>query len=249
MSVAEKIFPSKMVEKWVSPADRLRDRRSSPVHRSRLRWVTQGLSRWGTCSGCLITTGGCPFARDSKSTDSFKEAVSNARENPFWALRASVVPESYPHRRNHSAGNYSLHRRFAVPVNLTRRRSGGALLGDRIRMNSVSAPNVFMRSMATRTANTSVSASVKDSIHALQAAGFDLVILETAGIGQSGSEVVDLSDLSLYVMTPEFGAPSQLEKIDMLDFADLVALNLGWARSSSLECCMTNGPNPVHQWW
>ena len=117
-------------------------------------------------------------------------------------------------------------RHFAVlSVDPTRRRSGGALLGDRIRMNSISSPRVFMRSMATRSQNTSVPVAVADSLELLRCSGADLVILETAGIGQSGSEVVDLADLSLYVMTPEFGAPSQLEKIDMLDFADLVALN------------------------
>ncbi|MGC6416979.1 MAG: methylmalonyl-CoA mutase family protein [Bradymonadia bacterium] len=117
-------------------------------------------------------------------------------------------------------------RRFAVlSVDPTRRRSGGALLGDRIRMNSTSDSRVYMRSMATRQANVSVPTAVRDALQALRSSQFDLVILETAGIGQSGSEVVDLSDLSLYVMTPEFGAPSQLEKIDMLDFADIVAIN------------------------
>ncbi|MEE2644288.1 MAG: methylmalonyl-CoA mutase family protein [Myxococcota bacterium] len=117
-------------------------------------------------------------------------------------------------------------RRIAVlSVDPTRRRSGGALLGDRIRMNSLISERIFMRSMATRSQNSAVSHVVRDALTALRRAPFDLVILETAGIGQSGSEVVDLSDLSLYVMTPEFGAPSQLEKIDMLDFADLVALN------------------------
>jgi methylmalonyl-CoA mutase len=112
-----------------------------------------------------------------------------------------------------------------LSVDPTRRRTGGALLGDRIRMNAVFGEGVFMRSLATRQANASVSATVADALALLKRAGFALVILETAGIGQSGSEVVDLSDHSIYVMTPEFGAPSQLEKIDMLDFADLVAIN------------------------
>ena len=117
-------------------------------------------------------------------------------------------------------------RRFAVlSVDPTRRKTGGALLGDRIRMNAISDDRVFMRSLATRAANTSVSPAVHDALQLLRTSGFDLVILETAGIGQSGSEVVDLADVSLYVMTPEFGAPSQLEKIDMLDLADVVALN------------------------
>jgi len=112
-----------------------------------------------------------------------------------------------------------------LSVDPSRRRTGGALLGDRIRMNAVHGPRVYMRSMATRRAHLAVAGAVQDSLLALQAAGYDLVILETAGIGQSDSEVVDLCDLSMYVMTPEFGAPSQLEKIDMLDFADGVVLN------------------------
>jgi methylmalonyl-CoA mutase len=112
-----------------------------------------------------------------------------------------------------------------LSVDPTRRRTGGALLGDRIRMNALGSPRAYMRSLGTRQANASVPASVRDALRALRVAGYDLVILETAGIGQSGSEVVDLSNLSLYVMTPEFGAPSQLEKIDMLDFADVVAIN------------------------
>ncbi|MBU0551219.1 methylmalonyl-CoA mutase, partial [Myxococcota bacterium] len=112
-----------------------------------------------------------------------------------------------------------------LSVDPSRRRSGGALLGDRIRVNSVESPRVFMRSMATRAAHAAVPPAVTDALRVLKAAGYDLVILETAGIGQSSSEIVDLADVSLYVMTPEFGAPSQLEKIDMLDYADLVAVN------------------------
>ncbi len=112
-----------------------------------------------------------------------------------------------------------------LSVDPTRRRTGGALLGDRIRMNAVHGPRAFMRSMGTRRAHLATAGAVEDALLALRAAHYDLVILETAGIGQSDSEVVDLCDLSLYVMTPEFGAPSQLEKIDMLDFADGVVLN------------------------
>jgi len=110
-------------------------------------------------------------------------------------------------------------------IDPTRRRSGGALLGDRIRMNAIHGDAIFVRSMATRQANLAVSNSVRDAVRVLQAAHFDLVFVETAGIGQSDSEIIDLVDRSLYVMTPEFGAPSQLEKIDMLDLADLVVLN------------------------
>ncbi|MCG6983044.1 MAG: methylmalonyl-CoA mutase family protein, partial [Deltaproteobacteria bacterium] len=107
----------------------------------------------------------------------------------------------------------------------SRRRTGGALLGDRIRMNSIGTDRVYMRSLATRKSKTELSEALEDAIEVLKAAGFDLVIAETAGIGQGATEVVDLVDLSIYVMTPEFGAPSQLEKIDMLDFADLIVVN------------------------
>jgi methylmalonyl-CoA mutase len=117
-------------------------------------------------------------------------------------------------------------RRIAVvAVDPTRRRSGGALLGDRIRMNSLSSPQVFMRSLATRRQHLATSAVLSDVIALYRAVGFDLVLIETAGIGQSDTEIVDLADLSLYVMTAEYGAASQLEKIDMLDFADMVVLN------------------------
>ncbi|MFW5708042.1 MAG: methylmalonyl-CoA mutase family protein, partial [Bacteroidota bacterium] len=112
-----------------------------------------------------------------------------------------------------------------VSVDPSKRRTGGALLGDRIRMNAIDSPRVYMRSLATRQSNLSMSKYIKDAEIILQAAGFDLIILETSGIGQSDTEIIDHSDLSLYVMTPEYGAASQLEKIDMLDFADLVALN------------------------
>ncbi|MCO4770274.1 MAG: methylmalonyl-CoA mutase family protein [Deltaproteobacteria bacterium] len=112
-----------------------------------------------------------------------------------------------------------------LSIDPSRRRTGGALLGDRIRMNSVDHPRVYMRSLATRQSNLSMSAHVKDAIAICKAAGFDLVIVETSGIGQSDTEIVDHSDVSLYVMTSEYGAATQLEKIDMLDFADVVAIN------------------------
>ncbi|MBN2637633.1 MAG: methylmalonyl-CoA mutase family protein [Bacteroidales bacterium] len=112
-----------------------------------------------------------------------------------------------------------------VSVDPSKRKSGGALLGDRIRMNSIDHPNVYMRSLATRESNLSISKYVKDAEIIVQAAGFDLIVLETSGIGQSDTAIVDHSDLSMYVMTPEYGAASQLEKIDMLDYADIIALN------------------------
>ncbi|MGD8930130.1 MAG: cobalamin-dependent protein, partial [Lysobacterales bacterium] len=112
-----------------------------------------------------------------------------------------------------------------LAVDPTRRRTGGALLGDRIRMNALRNEHFYMRSMATRRQHLSTSAILQDAIAFLKSAGFDLVIVETAGIGQSDSEIVDLVDFPVYVMTSDFGAQSQLEKIDMLDFAELVVLN------------------------
>ncbi len=112
-----------------------------------------------------------------------------------------------------------------LAVDPTRRRSGGALLGDRIRMNSLAAGNVFMRSLATRRRNLATSAVLREVIDLCQLARFDLIVVETAGIGQGDTEIVDLVDLPLYVMTGEYGAPRQLEKIDMLDFAAMVVLN------------------------
>jgi methylmalonyl-CoA mutase len=112
-----------------------------------------------------------------------------------------------------------------ISVDPSKRKTGGALLGDRIRMNSINNPRVYMRSLATRQSNLALSAHVNEAVQVLKAAGFDLIILETSGIGQSDTEILDYSDIALYVMTPEYGAPTQLEKIDMLDFADLIALN------------------------
>ena len=112
-----------------------------------------------------------------------------------------------------------------VSVDPSRRRSGGALLGDRIRMNAVTHPRVFMRSLATRQANLALSPHVSSAVDLVRAAGYDVVILETSGIGQADTEIVDHADLALYVMTPEYGAASQLEKVDMLDYADLVVIN------------------------
>jgi len=112
-----------------------------------------------------------------------------------------------------------------LAVDPSRRKSGGALLGDRIRMNAIAGGRVFMRSLATRGAEAEISKSLPDVIAACKVAGFDLVIVETSGIGQGDAAIVPLADASLYVMTPEYGAASQLEKIDMLDFADFVAIN------------------------
>jgi methylmalonyl-CoA mutase len=112
-----------------------------------------------------------------------------------------------------------------IAVDPTRRRSGGALLGDRIRMNAIDHPNVFMRSLASRDAAGGLSRAVPDAVAACKAAGFDLIVVETSGIGQGDTAITSVADVAVYVMTPEFGAATQLEKIDMLDYADFVAIN------------------------
>lgn len=112
-----------------------------------------------------------------------------------------------------------------ISVDPSKRKTGGALLGDRIRMNAINNPRVYMRSLATRQSNLALSKYVAEAVDILKAADFDMIILETSGIGQSDTEILEHSDASLYVMTPEYGAATQLEKIDMLDFADLIALN------------------------
>ena len=112
-----------------------------------------------------------------------------------------------------------------VSVDPSKRKTGGALLGDRIRMNSINSNRVYMRSLATRQSNLALSKHVADAISILKVAKYDLIIIETSGIGQSDTEILDHSDVSLYVMTPEYGAATQLEKIDMLDFANVIALN------------------------
>lgn len=126
---------------------------------------------------------------------------------------------------NRFLANFPAMRIAVISVDPTRRRTGGALLGDRIRMNSLRSPRVYMRSMATRRQHAAINTVLRDCIGFLKSLHFDLVIVETAGIGQSDSEIVDLVDFPMYVMTSDFGAPSQLEKIDMLDYAELVVLN------------------------
>src|SRR5437660_448556 len=116
-----------------------------------------------------------------------------------------------------------------ISIDPSRRKSGGALLGDRIRMNAIhsdgKSSNIYMRSLATRDAASEISEALPDALAACKVAGFDLIVVETSGIGQGDAAIVPHVDASLYVMTPEFGAASQLEKIDMLDFADFVAIN------------------------
>ena len=151
-------------------------------------------------------TGGTPVIGITGTGGAGKSSVTDELLNRFLA--------SFPQMRI-----------AVISVDPTRRRTGGALLGDRIRMNSLRSPRVFMRSMATRRQNAATNVVLKDSIGYLKSLDFDLVIVETAGIGQSDSEIVDLVDFPVYVMTSDYGAASQLEKIDMLDYAELVVLN------------------------
>jgi isobutyryl-CoA mutase len=165
-----------------------------------------------------------------KYTDVFEEieAVARASEAPVVGItgtggsgKSSLVDELL--RR--LMMDFDHLRVAIISVDPSKRRSGGALLGDRIRMNSLPHPRAYMRSLATRQANLALSPHVQKAVEVVKAAGYDLVLLETSGIGQSDTEIVDYSDISMYVMTPEYGAATQLEKIDMLDFADLVAIN------------------------
>ncbi len=112
-----------------------------------------------------------------------------------------------------------------ISVDPSKKKTGGALLGDRIRMNAISSPRAYMRSLATRENDKALSKFVEEAIEICRAAAFDLIILESAGVGQSDASILDFSDVSMYVMTPEYGAPSQLEKINMLDYADVICLN------------------------
>jgi methylmalonyl-CoA mutase len=154
---------------------------------------------------------------------------------PAHARRAPVIGLTGTGGAGKSSLNDELLQRFSrhfperdiavIAMDPTRRRSGGALLGDRIRMNCLASERIFMRSLATRRPNQATSAVLREVIQLLQLAHFDLIVVETAGIGQSDSEIADAVDIPIYVMTSEYGAPSQLEKIDMLDFAELVVIN------------------------
>ena len=177
-------------------------------------------------SRLISATENCPKKHTSLLTD-IKE-LANKSETPVLGItgtggagKSSLVDE--------------LVRRFLmdfpkkdiaiISVDPSKRKTGGALLGDRIRMNAIKSDKVYMRSLATRQANLALSAHVNDALDILKVANYDLIILETSGIGQSDTEILEHSDISLYVMTPEYGAATQLEKIDMLDFADLIAIN------------------------
>ncbi|MCV6628358.1 MAG: methylmalonyl-CoA mutase family protein [Flavobacteriaceae bacterium] len=178
------------------------------------------------------------IARAISAAENHPEVAASLLENVKEANKSSVTPV-LGITGTGGAGKSSLVdelvRRFLlyfpdkqlaiVSVDPSKRKTGGALLGDRIRMNAINSSRVYMRSLATRQSNLALSKYVAEAVEILKAAQYDLIILETSGIGQSDTEILEHSDASLYVMTPEFGAATQLEKIDMLDFADLVAIN------------------------
>ena len=178
------------------------------------------------------------IARIISAAENFPEVASETLEKIYKnnkALKTPVLGITGTGGAGKSSLVDELVRRFLIDfpektiglisVDPSKRKTGGALLGDRIRMNAINSPRVYMRSLATRQSNLALSKYVAQTIEVIKAASYDLIILETSGIGQSDTEIIEHSDVSLYVMTPEFGAATQLEKIDMLDFADLVAIN------------------------
>jgi isobutyryl-CoA mutase len=159
----------------------------------------------------------------SRASDTFKESSSPVLgiTGTGGAGKSSVTDEIV--RRYLT--NFTNKTIAVISVDPSKKKTGGALLGDRIRMNSISHPRAYMRSLATRDDNTALSGAVQDAIDICKTAGFDFIILESAGVGQSDASILDYCDVSMYVMTPEYGAASQLEKINMLDYADLVCIN------------------------
>ncbi len=175
----------------------------------------------------LITTAECCKAKIAEDSEKIKK-IAKERKIPVLGItgtggsgKSSLVDEIV-RRYLTDFENKTI---AIISVDPSKRKTGGALLGDRIRMNSINNERVYMRSLATRQANLSLSPYVHDAVDIVKAAGYDLVILETSGIGQSDTEITDQSDVAMYVMTPEYGAATQLEKIDMLDFADIISIN------------------------
>jgi methylmalonyl-CoA mutase len=175
-----------------------------------------------------LISGAENFPKEVKSQINLLNSKCKQKETPVVGItgtggagKSSLIDEIV-HRFLRDFSEKSL---AILSVDPSKRKTGGALLGDRIRMNAIHNPRIFMRSLATRQANLSVSKYIADALCVIKSAGFDLIVLETSGIGQSDTQIVDYADLTLYAMTPDFGAPTQLEKIDMLDYADLIALN------------------------
>jgi len=199
-----------------------------------------GLACSGTSADDLLGGDHLSLARmitmleNSLCNDSVRQQLANAagmrgRQTPVLGItgtggagKSSLTDEIIRRFRQDSADALKI---AVLAIDPTRRKTGGALLGDRVRMNAIYHPGIFMRSIATRNSKTEVPDGLADIINAVKACGFDLIIVETPGIGQGDAGIVPFCDTSLYVMTPEFGAASQLEKIDMLDYADVLAIN------------------------
>ena len=176
---------------------------------------------------------------ESLSFENIKGSQSISDQNPLPGGRGDVASPVLGITGTGGAGKSSVTdeivRRFlnnytdktiaVISVDPSKKKTGGALLGDRIRMNSISSPRAYMRSLATRESDKALSQYVAEALEICKEAGFDLIILESAGVGQSDASILEHCDVSLYVMTPEYGAPSQLEKINMLDYADIICLN------------------------
>jgi isobutyryl-CoA mutase len=176
---------------------------------------------------------------ENPSSENIKSLQSISDQNPLSGGRGAVGSPVLGITGTGGAGKSSVTdeivRRFlnnytdktiaVISVDPSKKKTGGALLGDRIRMNSISSPRAYMRSLATRESDKALSQYVTEALQICKAAGFDLVILESAGVGQSDASILEHCDVSMYVMTPEYGAPSQLEKINMLDYADVICLN------------------------
>ncbi len=207
----------------------------TPRHRA-LKWVEEGASGnlvWNHQDVAEWIT----QVEDRESGAVFKSLLSKIRKEDAQddSVRIPVVGLTGTGGSGKSSLTDELTRRFLtyfpskriaiLSVDPTRQKTGGALLGDRIRMNAIDHPNVYMRSFATRTSNSEISLALSDAIDVCRAAQFDIILVETSGIGQGDAAIVSLCDISIYVMTSEFGAPSQLEKIDMLDYADFIAIN------------------------
>ncbi|MCF6351535.1 MAG: methylmalonyl-CoA mutase family protein [Cyclobacteriaceae bacterium] len=193
-----------------------------------LNGEVKGLSKKDAQSIARLISGAENFPKESADLFSQVHTLANKATTPVLGItgtggagKSSLVDELVRRFLN----DFDDKTIAIVSVDPSKRKTGGALLGDRIRMNAINNPRVYMRSLATRQSNLALSKHVNEAIQVLKAANYDLIILETSGIGQSDTEITDHSDVSLYVMTPEYGAATQLEKIDMLDFADIISIN------------------------
>jgi isobutyryl-CoA mutase len=200
-----------------------------------ITWEMEALSEGNTQAIARLITVAEEVAEADGGLDHLRQALDELRLQPPVDKVIPVVGITGTGGAGKSSLTDELVRRFVedftdkkvavLSVDPSKQKTGGALLGDRIRMNAVHHPRVYMRSLATRRTRSELSAGIRDAITVLKRAAYDLIIVETSGIGQGNADVVGISDVSLYVMTSEFGAPSQLEKIEMLDYADLVAIN------------------------